>query len=256
MSYRRFFDCSVSERLLYTLFILLISTGYLFAMALIYINVGSEDGKPGLTVKDITIKYYGNRSGSRLEQALTGIMKANRTNDEYLTIAEWIHNGAPESGYEKKIKPILDSRCVACHSAGSGFNIPPLTSYKEVLPLVAVDTGESIGALVRVSHIHLFGLSIIFYLLGRIFILTEIPVWLKRLAVIIPFAAIAADIGSWWFTKFSPHFFAYTVIVSGALMGLSFAFQALLCLYQMWFVKAGFDRNYVGGEYVERRKEG
>jgi hypothetical protein len=140
------------------------------------------------------------------------------------------------------------------------MNIPDLTGYEGVMTLVRLDTGESVGALVRVSHIHLFGLGIIFYLLGRIFILTEMSVWLKRTIVVIPFAAIAVDIGSWWFTKYA-HVFAYTVLISGALMGLSFAFQALYSLYQMWFFKPRFERLHERGggagrgEY-RRRGEG
>ncbi len=80
------------------------------------------------------------------------------------------------------------------------------------------------------------------------------PVWLKRTIVVTPFAAIAVDIGSWWFTKYSIHLFAYTVMISGFLMGVSFAFQALVSLYQMWFFKrsGGPERR---GEY-RRRREG
>jgi len=254
MSYRRFSDCSVSERLLYTLFIMLLSIGYIFAMALIFIDVAPEDTRPGLSTQDISIKYYGNRSGTRLEQALISAMKPYRTHEEYLTIADWIHNDAPEVRFDKKIKPILAEKCLMCHNPLSGMSIPDLTTYQSVKTLVKIDTGESIGTLVRVSHIHLFGLGMIFYLLGRIFILTEIPVLLKRIAVIIPFAAIAVDISSWWFTKFSPHFFAYTVLISGGLMGLSFAFQAIVSLYQMWFLKDHAGRSF-GGEY-RRRGEG
>ncbi len=136
------------------------------------------------------------------------------------------------------------------------MEIPDLTGYGEVKELVRMDTGESVGVLVRVSHIHLFGLGLVFYLLGRIFILTEIPVWLKRTIVVIPFAAIAVDIGSWWFTKYSVHIFAYTVMIGGGLMGVSFAFQALVSLYQMWFFKDRSERLHERrGEY-RRRGEG
>ena len=255
MSYRRFSDCSVSERLLYTLFIMLLSTGYAFAMVLIFISVASEDGSPGLSVDDISIKYYGNRSGTRLEQALTGTMKPNRTPEEYMVIAHWIHDNSPESRFDKEIMPILAEKCVMCHNPLSSMSIPDLTSYENVKALTKIDTGESIGALVKVSHIHLFGLGMIFYLLGRIFVLTEIPVLLKRIVVVIPFATIAVDIGSWWFTKFSPSFFAYTVLISGGLMGISFAFQSSISLYQMWFFKDPCERRYEGGEY-RRRGEG
>jgi hypothetical protein len=218
-------------------------------MVMIFITVAPVDGKPGLSATDIGIKYHGNRSATRLERALAGSMKYNRTGAEFETIVSWIRDGGPEARFDTEISPIFTERCVQCHNPDSGMGIPDLTGYGLVMELVRVDTGETVGDLVRVSHIHLFGLGFVFYLLGRIFILTEIPVWLKRTVVVIPFAAIAVDIGSWWFTKYA-HLFAYAVLIGGALMGLSFAFQALVSLYQMWFFKDRFERTRErSGEY-------
>jgi hypothetical protein len=52
--------------------------------------------------------------------------------------------------------------------------------------------------------------------------------------MIIPFAAMLLDVVSWFITKTIPEF-AYVVIFSGALMGLSMGLQILLSIYQMWF---------------------
>lgn len=236
MRYRRFQDCSVSEKLLDSLFIVLLGIGYLFAMVLIYTTVAPEDGKPGLSAADIGIKYHGNRSGTRLEAALTGEMKIYRTPDEYASIVSWIHSGAGRQGFEREISPILARKCLGCHNPASGLNVADLSSYEKLAPMIKVDTGVPIGALVRVSHIHLFGVSIVFYLLGKIFILSEMPAWLKRTIVAIPFIAIAMDIGSWWLTRYA-HIFSYTVLVGGGLMGISFALQSFISLYQMWLYK-------------------
>ncbi len=235
MPYRRFSDCSVSEKLLQTLFICLIGIGYLFAMVLVFESVAPLDSKPGLSAEDIVIKYSGNREGTRLESALDGVMSGYRSDAESETIVSWIYAGAPEATFNEEVMPILSQRCVGCHSSGSG--LAELTGYDKVMELVVMDTGESLSTLARVSHIHLFGTGILFYLLGRIFILTEMKPWLKRTVVVIPFAAIAMDIGSWWFTRYAAGFFAYTVIAGGALMGLSFAVQTFASLYQMWFYK-------------------
>jgi hypothetical protein len=259
MSYRRFSDCSVSERLLYSLFIMLLGTGYLFAMTMLYITVSTEDGKPGLSIEDISIKYHGERTSTRLEQALGSVMIPYRSEGDNKTITLWIHSGAGEAAFNKDIKPILDAKCVQCHNPVAGMHIPNLGSFDDVSKLVEMDTGDPFVTLVRVSHIHLFGLGLIFYMLGRIFILTEIPVRLKRIVVVVPFAAIALDIGSWWFTKYSVNLFAYIVMIGGFMMGVSFVFQSFLCLYQMWFFKDPSRQSYVGshreGEY-ERRREG
>lgn len=236
MRYRRFSDCSISEKLLDSFFIILLGIGYLFAMVMIYVTVAYQDGKPGLSTADIVIKYHGNRSGTKLEGALGGKMQMYRTPDEYTAIVSWIHTGADKPGYDKVVSPILARKCLGCHSPASGMGLPDLSSYEQLMPMVQMDTGESFGSLVKVSHIHLFGVSIVFYLLGRIFILSEMPPWLKRAIVAIPFLAIVMDIGSWWLTRYA-NVFAYAVMIGGALTGVSFAIQAFTSLYQMWIYK-------------------
>ena len=198
----------------------------------------------GLSIEDISIKYRGERSSTRLEQALGSVMTPYRSEGEYKKISLWIHSGAGEEGFNKDVKPIVDAKCVGCHNPGSGMNIPDLTGFDNVTKLVEMDTGDTFATLVRVSHIHLFGLGLIFYMLGRIFILTEMPVRLKRIIVVVPFAAIAIDIGSWWFTKYSMNLFAYIVMIGGFMMGVSFAFQSFISLYQMWFFKHPVRQDY------------
>jgi hypothetical protein len=100
--------------------------------------------------------------------------------------------------------------------------------------VVRPDTGTSIVQLARVSHIHLFGVSIIFLLTGMIFGLSETPVWLRVSLVILPYVTIIMDIGSWWATKYLDPTFAYIVIAGGALMGLALASQILISLWEMW----------------------
>lgn len=251
MSYRRFADCSVSEKLLETVFILLLCISYAFAMALIYSTIAPLDGKPGLSMEDIKIKYYGNRMGTMLEQALNGKMKDYHSKEEHETILAWVHHGADRAQFDRKIMPIINNTCVKCHNKDAGSGMPDLSSYEKVMELVKIDRGESFSQLVRVSHIHLFGLGMLFYLLGRIFLLTEIPVLLKRVMVVIPFLTIAMDIGSWWLTKYAD-VFAGSVIAGGALMGVSFAFQAFVSLYQIWLYKPAWVRER-GNRRSERR---
>jgi hypothetical protein len=96
-------------------------------------------------------------------------------------------------------------------------------------------TGTSITDLAKVSHIHLFGISIIFLLTGAIFALSEAPVWVRVCLVVVPYLTILADIGSWWFTKYlDPAFFAYVVVEGGACMGLALGAQILIALWERW----------------------
>jgi len=235
--YRRFSDISVSEKILNSIFLVTIAIGYIFALLNLYYTHEGRDGKPGLSVEDVKIAYYGSHSQTRLGAAINGPMESNLPNEAAkTTIINWVEHGAKEAEFRSAVKPILDNNCIMCHSAESGMSIPHLTSYEEVVQLTETDTGATIPALVRVSHIHLFGIAFILFFVGRIFILCEMPVWLKRITVGIPFLFLLGDIVSWYFAKFIPGF-AYAVIVAGGLMGTSFGAQILVSLHQMWLKK-------------------
>jgi len=235
--YRRFSEASVSEKMLDTVFLLCIGIGYMFAMVHLYYTHQGRDGKPGLSVEDIRIAYYGQHQQTRLGAAINGAMGANLNRPEQkITIIDWLDHGSKRAEFEARVQPILNSNCVMCHSPASGMGLPPLTSYEKVIELTQTDTGASLQSLVRVSHIHMFGIAFILFLVGRIFILCEMPVMLKRITVVIPFLAMMLDILSWYVTKVSPSF-AWVVVISGGLMGISFTVQIVVSIYQMWFYR-------------------
>jgi len=92
-----------------------------------------------------------------------------------------------------------------------------------------------IFTLVRVSHIHLFGITFIFFIVGWIFCHAYIkPLWVKCIIILLPFLSILFDIGSWYMTKLFPAF-AWVVMISGLFMGLAFATQWIISIRQMWF---------------------
>ena len=101
--------------------------------------------------------------------------------------------------------------------------------------MTAVDTGPTVATLVRVSHIHLFGLTFIFFLMGLMFSHAYArPVWLKCTIVAAPFAAILIDVSSWYIIRyFNP--FALVEIFAGMVMAACFAFMWLVTMYQLWF---------------------
>ncbi len=241
--YQRFSDISVSEKILNSVFLVTIGVGYLFALLNLYYTHEGRDGQPGLSVDDVKLAYYGSHSQTRLGAAINGPMEQNLPNPAAkTTILNWIEHGAKEVEFHEQVEPILNNNCIKCHSAASGMSIPHFTSYANVVKLTETDTGATIPALVRVSHIHLFGIAFILFFVGRIFILCEMPIWLKRWTVAVPFIFLLSDISAWYFAKITPGF-AYMVIVAGGLMGLSFAAQILTSLYQMWLYKPVASRT-------------
>ncbi len=232
--YTRFSDISVSERILNTVFLLTIGLGYIMALINMYYTHQGRDGKPGLSIEDIVIMYHGSNNQTRLGSAINGIMLPNlKYKGDKEVILKWIHDGADERGYKNDIAPILERDCVHCHSPNINPSLPDLSNFAGVSE-VAHSGGASLPVLVRVSHIHLFGIAFILFFVGKIFLLCDINIYVKRVAVIIPFAAMLLDVMSWFITK-SLWEFAYVVVLGGALMGLSMGVQILLSIYQMWF---------------------
>lgn len=231
---QRFSAISVSERILNSLFLLTIALGYLFSLGQVYFVHQGRDGEPGLSISDVAIAYHGRPEQTRLAAAINGPMAMNlKSPGEKQLILDWIEAGAGREVYESQVAPILERDCQMCHAPASGMNIPHLTSYEQVVKLTHADRGASIPSLVRVSHIHLFGIAFILFFVGRLFVLCEIPVWLKRLTIGIPFLSLLLDIFAWYLTRENP-VFAYLLVLSGALMGISLNFQIALSLYQMW----------------------
>jgi hypothetical protein len=226
----------VTLRVLFSCFLIMIGIGYLSALSYLFLVDVEPSREAGQrVVQGISEKYHGSTSGTRLEAALKGTMADKLTAEEREQVFQWIRGGATADGYAK-IGPLLTQKCVPCHRKESGLPISPLTTFEEVQKVTKIDTGLSLLQLTRVSHIHLFGTSIIFLLTGAIFCLSETPVWFRVSVLVVPYLAIIMDIGSWWMTKYFDPLFAYIVLFGGAFMGLSMACQILIPLWEMWIV--------------------
>ena len=234
--YRHFQELPVSMRVLFTGTLLAVGMGYMFALIYVYSSDAGRDGKPGLSVDDIIISYSGSSEGTQLEAALQGPMSAMLSEGDAEAIVGWVKDGANKAAYESSIQPIVASNCLDCHD-GSNPHLSNLDGFENIQKVVAQDTGTDLHTLVRVSHIHLFGITFIFFILGFIFSHSWVrPVWLKSAIMFLPFLCIAADVSSWYFTKLYSGF-AWVVLVAGGLMGLSFAIMWFVSMYQMWFYR-------------------
>jgi len=234
--YRHFQELPVSMRVLFTGTLLAIGMGYMFALIYVYTSDAGRDGKPGLSVDDIIISYSGSSEGSKIEAALQGPMSAMVSNADRIQIISWVKGGAAKAAYETTIQPIIAGNCLDCHD-GSNPHLSNLDGFDNIQSVVAQDTGTPIHTLVRVSHIHLFGITFIFFIVGFIFSHAWVrPVWLKSTIMFLPFLCIAADVSSWYFTKLY-HGFAWVVLFAGAGMALSFAVMWFTSMYQIWFYK-------------------
>jgi hypothetical protein len=245
-------DHDTPIKVLFTGYLCTVGVGYLFALIQILFTHGMADGKFGLSVDDIVYSYYGNRSGTVLEQKLNGSMKDKAPEQERFKIMEWVREGAMIDDYKDEgIDKIIESRCVMCHNE-SASGIPDFTKFEQLKMLTAQDTGATFSSLIRVSHIHLFGISFIFMFVGLIFSFSETTTTqYKCIAIGMPYAFLIADILSWWLTKIHP-MFAWLVILAGMGMAVSFAFMWVTALLEMWFFKPVFVDG-IGARYLQWR---
>ena len=237
--YLHYSELPYSQRVLYTAALLILGMGYLFALLNVYFTyAGRAGGNPAmLTPDDLIVAYSGSGKGSRLESALRGPMAGMLPSDERTIVMAWASEGAPRPVYDKDVAPILEKRCMACHD-GSNPHLPNLSGFENLKKVTEKDTGAAVATLVRVSHIHLFGLTFIFFLVGLMFSHAYVrPVWFKCAVVALPFIGVGVDVSSWYLIKVF-HPFVYLEILAGATLAGCFAFMWLTSLYQMWFMKA------------------
>jgi len=232
--YLHFSELPYSLRVLYTAVLCVLGLGYCFALIYLFHTYAGKDGDPkSVTYQDLVIAYSGSGKDSRLESALRGAMSVMLPKDELVEVIGWVQKGAKRDTFDKEVRPILDKRCMACHD-GSNPHLPNLNGYDNVKKVTEKDTGTEVFTLVRVSHIHLFGITFIFFLLGTIFSHAWVrPVWLKCLVIGSPFVALVADVASWYFTKIY-HPFAWVVMAGGAVTGVCFAYMWVVSMWQMW----------------------
>jgi hypothetical protein len=232
--YLHFSELPTSMRIMYTAVLLVLGLAYMFAAIYLFHTYSGRDGNPNdMSYDDLVIAYTGSGKGSRLESALRGPMSNMLPPDELAVIVSWVQQGADKAKFETAIKPTIEKRCLSCHD-GSNPHLANLNGLENLKKVTEQDTGTDIFTLVRVSHIHLFGLTFIFYLVGTIFSHAYWrPVWLKACIVGLPFLCLALDVISWYLVKLY-HPFAFVTMGAGALQGLCFAFMWIVSMYQLW----------------------
>ena len=254
-------DHDTPIKVLFTGYLITVGIGYMFALIQILLTHGMADGKFGLSVDDIVYSYYGNRSGTVLEQQLNGAMKQNATDEQRFDIVQWVRDGADINDYKADgIEKIIQERCVMCHNKEAS-GIPNFNDFAQLKALTTQDEGATLASLTRGSHIHMFGISFIFMFVGIIFSFAETTsIKYKCIAVGMPYAFLIADILSWWLTKFFP-MFAWLVIFAGMGMAVSFMFMWVTSILEMWLFKpvfidgVGFHYRRLKAEFAESSYE-
>ena len=231
----------LSLKTLFVGYLLVVGVGLCMAGLQILLTHGMADGKFGLSLDDIVYSYYGDKDNSKLASKLNGSMIDKAPLVVRQDIIKWAAEGAPQDKWESHYKAVFAQHCIMCHGQIPG--IPNFTNYDEVKRVAAINEGATVSGLTRVSHIHLFGISFIFFFIGFIFTFAvNVPKKLKVLAIAFPFAFLVMDIFSWWLTKHSPHF-AWLTIIGGIGYSLASTYMWVVSMYQM-LVLSGNGKTY------------
>lgn len=102
---------------------------------------------------------------------------------------------------------------------------------KRVIPFYQTD--KFIFAL-KFTHIHIFGMSAIFILMGILVLFLDISQGIKIWLIVLPFLGVIIDLASVWLKLFVDPIFFWLHIPGGVLFGVVFVVDAILMLWQMW----------------------
>ena len=227
----------IPTKIIISLFLVLCGIGYLLGFTNIYLTYSQVDEKPGLSLEDIKLTYYGARDKSTLEKAIDGSMKQYFTNDtEYSKVKDWVLDGASEKAWDSEIEQIIDASCSICHSAETALADVVTENYSDIKPLLTANSGKSWSRIVAVSHTHVLAITPLVFLLVLLLSFTSFPLLLKNIVSIFAFSAVFMDVGFWFLAKLSP-FFSIFVLIGGMSLGLSFGLLVILPLYDLWIKK-------------------
>ena len=87
------------------------------------------------------------------------------------------------------------------------------------------------------THIHIFGMNMIFIFMGGIALFLNVRTRWKTLLVVLPFAGVLIDIATMWLKGYvSPAFF-WLHIPGGGLFGIPFFYVSVRAFREMWWVR-------------------
>ena len=89
--------------------------------------------------------------------------------------------------------------------------------------------------MLEVSHMHLFSIPVVFFVLGHAFFMTTLREKMKLQVVLASFAAVLFSIGSPWFIRFFSPAFSWVKVASDLVLAASLLVMVLYPIYEMWW---------------------
>ena len=93
---------------------------------------------------------------------------------------------------------------------------------------------KNLNALLEETHFHAFTMSVVFLILGHLFLATSLPKSAKLIFILTTFFSHVFDMAGSWLTRLLSPLFAYLLIASWIGLWIGYAAMILWPLYEMW----------------------
>lgn len=232
---------AMPARLLLTGLLLGAGAGFVAAQVNLRATHGMADGQPGLSVEDVRRVFSGRPGWSLLAAKVDGgtMERHVPVASEKEILVAWANGGARREEFAPA-REVLERRCLKCHAPGKQKEDRPFTRSAEagadwdlVRAYTIPDGGMTVAALARSTHAHLFGMSVLFVLLGAVYLMSDAGKRNQCVVVSLPFLAMFMDVGCWWLARVNP-LFCWGIVVGGGLMAMAVAYEIGRPLWELW----------------------
>ncbi|MCP4601012.1 MAG: hypothetical protein GY847_10890 [Proteobacteria bacterium] len=231
----RLADANSAVKIVVTAFVLVLAVSMITSALLLKETALSCDDDAILpNAEDLTIRF----NASPLESAIHGEMGRYLTQGhDREAVLKWLRAGGQRTGFYEKVEPILARHCTSCHGASSTIAAGvSLVLYSDVEPY-ATRRGPSVKELLGFTHIHLFGIGTLLFLMGILMGLTRFSIPIRIGLALIPILALFTDIICWWWIR-TWSGAAQIGLYAGLLLFASAGISALFIIFDLWWPRS------------------
>jgi len=238
-----------SARLALSLLLLVNLGGYAASGLHVLEHHGNRDGRPGLTLDDVTGAYHGIRTRAPLRAALEaghpdGVEDAAPLPAEKRALLlKWLAGDRISEDYDNldlgaaAPSEVLAAHCLQCHKRAS-------TSKGQRLPLEFFDDVKAVAfsrdvpptdskILLASTHTHAIALATTTLVLSALVLLTGFGASLRGALCLAAALGLSVDIAAWWLARGSAAFVPL-IVGAGALHTVAVLVMSVVVLVDLW----------------------
>ena len=146
------------------------------------------------------------------------------------------YSGTSDAGSSETVAIDATPKAATDSSRGDLFAEEAVETHTEAK---ALHKTEQFVWLLKWTHIHLFGMNMIFIFVGGIATCLNYSIRLRTWLVALPFVGVLVDIAAMWLKAYISPLFFWLHVPGGGLFGLVFCWVSLRALREMWLSRKG-----------------